>query len=230
MSSPDEGDPAAALIASQREYYDLRAPDFGDATRPDRIVPGFMDPATLRAVVDELAPRGDVLEIACGPGSVTRELVRHADSVTAIDASPRMLERNRTETGARSVRYVEADVFEWQPDRTFDVVFFANWLSHVPPSRFDRFWAVVRSCLGPEGRAGFIDEDDRAQSFDETGVVNGVPVARRTLDDGRWFDIVKVFWQPRDLTARLRTLGWSADVRRVAESFLYGSARPDATL
>jgi SAM-dependent methyltransferase len=229
MANPDGGDPAAVLIASQREYYDLRAPDFGDASRPDRIVPGLMDPATLRAVVDEFAPRGDVLEIACGSGSITRELVRHAASVTAIDASPRMLERNRIETAARTVRYVEADVFDWQPERTFDVVFFANWLSHVPPSRFDRFWDVVRSCLGPDGRVGFIDEDDRAQTFDETDVVDGVPVARRTLDDGRRFDIVKVFWQPRDLMSRLRALGWNADVRRVAGSFLYGTARPDPT-
>jgi hypothetical protein len=56
--------------------------------------------------------------------------------------------------------------------------------------------------------------------------VNGVPIARRTLDDGRRFDIVKVFWEPHDLTSRLEGLGWRADVRRVGDSFLFGTARP----
>jgi len=31
----DDADRLAALIASQREFYDLRAPDFGDESVPD---------------------------------------------------------------------------------------------------------------------------------------------------------------------------------------------------
>jgi ubiquinone/menaquinone biosynthesis C-methylase UbiE len=49
-----------------------------------------------RALVDKFAPTGDVLELACGNGSFTRELVRHARTVTGVDGSPRMLERNRS--------------------------------------------------------------------------------------------------------------------------------------
>ena len=50
-----------------------------------------------------------------------------------------------------------ADLFDWRPARTYDVVFFSFWLSHVPRPRFARFWELVRSCLHDGGRAFLID-------------------------------------------------------------------------
>ena len=117
-----------------------------------------------------------------------------------------------------------ADLFDWAPDRTYDEVFFSFWLSHVPDDRFDDFWDLVRRCLGPGGRVGFIDEDDRAA--EPTREVDGVSVAQRTLADGRTFDIVKVLWHPDELEARLRASGWEIEVRPVGETFLFGSGRP----
>jgi ubiquinone/menaquinone biosynthesis C-methylase UbiE len=83
----DEGDRVAGLITSQREFYDLRAPDFGDETVPDRRVSGYMPSDLGRVLIDDFSPSGDVLELACGSGGFTRELVRHARTVTAVDAS-----------------------------------------------------------------------------------------------------------------------------------------------
>ena len=104
-------------------------------------------------------------------------------------------------------------------------MFFANWLSHVPPSRFEDFWALVARCLKPDGRVGFIDEDDRAIANDHRLQVGDTPAARRTLGDGRTYHVVKVFWHPDQLEARLETLGWTAHVRRLGNTFLYGLAR-----
>ncbi|MDQ1481009.1 MAG: hypothetical protein QOI44_1870 [Actinomycetota bacterium] len=219
----DESTRLAGLIASQREFYDLRAPDFGDDAVPDRRVSGNMAGAVARALVDEFAPTGDVLELACGSGAFTRELVRHARTVTAVDGSVRMLQRNRREVDDSRVTYVNADIFEWQPDRRYDGVFFGFWLSHVPPANFDRFWALVRSSLGPGGRVAFVDEDDRGAMNDDISVVDGVPVASRTLRDGRRFDVVKLYWDPTELQDRLAALGWQVEVRRVGETFVYGS-------
>jgi SAM-dependent methyltransferase len=219
----DKGDRVAGLIESQREFYDLRAPDFGDETVPDRRVSGYMASELARALIDEFAPTGDVLELACGNGGFTRELVRHARTVTAVDGSPRMLERNREEVGDTSVTYVKADIFEWQPDRRYDAVFFGFWLSHVPPVKFDEFWALVRSSLRAGGRVAFVDEDDRGTMNDDIYLVENVPVAPRTLRDGRRFDVVKVYWDPTELQDRLTSLGWQVAVRRVGETFLYGS-------
>jgi len=56
------------------------------------------------------------------------------------------------------VRFLQADIFSWRADRQYDVVFFANWLSHVPPSRFDSFWKTVEAAVKPGGRIFFVDE------------------------------------------------------------------------
>ena len=49
--------------------------------------------------------------------------------------------------------------------------------------------------------------------------------ARRTLSDGRQFDIVKVYWDPADLQARLAELSFDIRIRRVGETFMYGVGR-----
>lgn len=212
------------LLGKQRLYYDERAPDYMDLTKPsDRKVRGWLPDDLGAALIDEFAPVGDVLELACGGGACTRDIVRHATSLTAVDGSPRMIERNRELVNEPKVRYVLADIFEWEPDRTYDAVVFAFWLSHVLPRRFDDFWELVRRCLAPEGRICFIDEDDRGAINDEVTVVDGVPLARRTLADGREFDIVKIFWDPAELERRLRSGGWDVDVRPVGDSFLHGT-------
>lgn len=219
----NERDRMARLIESQRAFYDLRAPDFGDESVPDRRVNGDPPSELGRALIDDLAPTGDVLELACGSGAFTRELVRHARAVTGIDGSPRMLERNRREVDDSRVTYVHANIFDWRPDRRYDAVFFGFWLSHVPPPLFDGFWTVVRSCLRPGGRVAFVDEDDRGAINDEILLRDGVPVARRTLRDGRQLDVVKVYWHPDELEARLRSFDWQVAVRRVGDTCLYGS-------
>jgi hypothetical protein len=53
------------------------------------------------------------------------------------------------------VRFVEADLFTWEPDRRYDVVFMGFWLSHVPAERFESFWALVAAALAPRGRMFF---------------------------------------------------------------------------
>ena len=221
--SEDAPESVDALIAEQKTFYELRAPDFGNASHPDRIGWTSLDPQVLRNVVDEFGPHGDVLELACGTGWLTRELARHADAVTAVDASEAMLDRAK-EIDSDGVRFVHADIFEWTPDRAYDVVWFSNWLSHVPPTRFDAFWSFVASCLKPHGRVGFIDEDERATDNDEMITVGEVPVARRWLRDGSTHRVIKVFWRPEQLAARLEALGWTAQIRRLGESNLYGEA------
>jgi SAM-dependent methyltransferase len=223
---PSYPDSAALLIASQRTYYDERAPDYGNKSKPDRKISGLPPPELCRALIDEFRPEGDVLELACGTGLFTAEIVRHARTLTAVDASPRMLAINRRRCDNPKVTYVNADIFTWQPDREYDAVFFGAWLSHVPPAAFDDFWALVRSCLAPTGRVAFEDEDDRASGHDDRYSVDGIPAARRTLSDGRKFEIVKVFWHPEDLEQRLRSSGWDIKVRRVGDTSMYGAGRP----
>jgi SAM-dependent methyltransferase len=196
-------DRADSLVAKQLRYYRARAAEY-DATSYGAV---SGERASVPAIVDRLGISGDVIELACGTGIWTAELVRHATTLTALDGAPEMLDlaRRRAPTG---VRFEQADLFAWTPTSSWDVVFFSAWLSHVPADRFDGFWSSVAAALRPGGRAIALDELP-ARSFHEDQV-NG-KVAIRTLQDGTKHEIVKVFWEPGALVERLEPLGWRAN-------------------
>ena len=127
----NSGSAQERLLAEQRAYYSALAPEYLDQ---DLDLPGALPAAAeLTRALDSFGPAGSVLELACGPGVWTGQLLRHATDVTAVDASPEMLAiaAGRVPDGA-AVRFVEADLFTWEPDRQYDVVFMGFWLSHVP--------------------------------------------------------------------------------------------------
>lgn len=73
------------LLAEQRAYYSALASEYLDQGLD---LPGA---AELANALEAFRPTGSVLELACGPGSWTPQLLRHASDVTAVDASPEML-------------------------------------------------------------------------------------------------------------------------------------------
>jgi len=223
------------LLEGQLAYYRARAEEYDEwflrRGRHDRGPEWnrrwFSELEEVRRKLDRFGPKGRVLELACGTGLWTVELARHATSVTAVDASPEVLEINRSrlrEAGHEtSVRYVEADLFGWSPDTAYDAVFFGFWLSHVPPERFEAFWGLVRSALGPGGRVFFVDSlgAETADEKERRSRNPRDPTTVRRINDGREFRIVKVFYEPADLERRLAGLGWKASVR-TTEHLLYG--------
>ncbi|HXU56864.1 MAG TPA: class I SAM-dependent methyltransferase, partial [Casimicrobiaceae bacterium] len=50
-------------------------------------------------------------------------------------------------------------------------------------------------------------------------------IVTRKLNDGREFRIVKVFYEPAALAAKLDALGWKADLAQTPHYFIYGEAR-----
>jgi ubiquinone/menaquinone biosynthesis C-methylase UbiE len=224
-------------LAEQLSYYRARAPEYDAwALREGHFDRGarekakwFAEIAALEEALARFRPSGNVLELACGTGQWTERLVRFADEITAVDAAEEVLELNRLRVGDR-VRDVKADVFSWQPDRTYDVVFFSFWLSHVPVERFRQFWDLVGRALTPGGRVFFIDNlaspvaarvDPEHRGPDDRSVV-------RRLSDGRAFRVWKVLHRPRQLVAALSAIGWKATVRRTGDFFLYCEATPRA--
>jgi trans-aconitate methyltransferase len=193
------------LLADQVAYYRARAAEY-DATSYG-VEAGAS--AAVPAIVDGLGIAGDVLEIACGTGIWTVELARRAKTLTALDSAPEMVAIAEDRTASFDVTFINTSVFDWTPDTSYDVIFFAAWLSHVPEDRFEAFWQKVAQALRPGGRVVVVDElPERAhvETWRER------EIARRTLADGSEYDIVKVFYSAAELTERLANLGWATTV------------------
>jgi SAM-dependent methyltransferase len=217
------------LIADQIRYYSERAAEYDETTTPPVKDSLESEELQLETALAGFEPRGKVLEIASGTGKWTRLLARSSSEVTALDASWEMLELSRAKLAHYAhIRYVQADIFNWEPHDRFDVVFFANWLSHVPPSRFDRFWETVRSCLLPSGRVFFLDEETQDEWRREDFLDEMHTLVRRRLRDGRAFEIVKVFYETADLEARLQRLGWRIEVHRAGNMCWGAGLSPEA--
>jgi SAM-dependent methyltransferase len=204
------------LLAEQRAYYRVLAPDYLDQ------VPDLPGGAELADALDAFRPTGSVLDLACGSGTWTPQLLRHASDVTAVDASPEMLAVAASRVpGGAPVRFVEADLFTWEPDRRYDVVFMGFWLSHVPAGRFESFWALVASALAPQGRVFFAD--DRYRTPEELIEGPASSTIQRRTPDGAAFRIVKVPYEPADLERRLRELGWDITVTPTGGPLFWGA-------
>jgi trans-aconitate methyltransferase len=89
-----------------------------------------------------------------------------------------MLAAAAARVGRQRVRFIQADLFTWRPDRRYDVVFIGFWLSHLPGERFESFWSLVADCLKPDGRVFFADDAYRTQDELVEGPWPGVGDAR----------------------------------------------------
>jgi demethylmenaquinone methyltransferase/2-methoxy-6-polyprenyl-1,4-benzoquinol methylase len=200
------------LLDEQVAYYRARAAEY-DATSAPPGDPFASHAEAIRDALRRLAPAGRVLEIAAGTGSWTGVLADIGSDVLVTDASAEMLELARAKVGERSnVRYEVRDAFDLPATHEFDLVAFGFFLSHVPASEFDRFWAGVAETLAPGGRVALVDEG-RHLLWREDWLDERAGIVRRTLTDGTVHRAVKVLWDPAELEARLRDLGWDASVR-----------------
>lgn len=210
--SPEFG----SLLSEQVAFYGAVAGEYEDHALP------VSDGGELSEALDAFRPTGRVLELACGPGVWTGRLLRHAAELTAVDSSPEMLAIASRRVNDERAQFAQADLFDWRPERRYDVVFFGFWLSHVPLDRFASFWSLVADCLEPDGRVFFIDDGYRTAEELVEGEASSTILRR--LNDGTAYRIVKVPHRPADLEGRLRRLGWRATVTPTSGPFFWGTA------
>lgn len=208
------------LLAEQIAYYSARAAEYDATSGPLYAT----TQATLRAALEAFGPKGRVLELACGTGQWTQELAKTADELTAVDASEEMLALNRARVGRRDVRYQQVDLFEWVPDRRYDVVFFSAWLSHVPPVRLSDFWSRVGKALVENGRVFVIDELPAVEAIEDRIANAPAPAVRRRLRGGATYRAVKVLYEPAELERRLAELSWRLHATKVDWRVFYAIA------
>lgn len=213
------------ILNEQMAYYRARAQEYDESIyqvgqfasheQPADEQAAILDQARIR--LEALEPVQDALELACGTGMWAASLLTIAQHVTALDASPEMLERARRKVGDARVRYQQADLFTWEPEQQYDLVFFAFWLSHVPPELLDDFFARVQRAVRPGGQLFIVDQyaplpDDLL--LPQEGIYH-----TRTLQDGRAFKIIKVFYDLEVLEEELAHHGFTVATQKHGDIF-----------
>ena len=227
-------DAADALDAEMIAYYVARAPEYDEwYLRSDRYVHTEIDDAAWTADLD-LAARwleaipmgGDIVELAAGTGWWSRHLATKG-RLTVCDISPEMLglARSRLAGLGLAAQFEVRD--NWaEPDRQVDGLFAGFWLSHVSRERLPAFLSLVNRWLRPGGVFAFMDSRrDRA-----SGAIDHQPPASdvqlRRLNDGRTFQVRKVYYSPAELEDALTEAGFiDARVETSERFFLLGRAR-----
>jgi SAM-dependent methyltransferase len=130
------------------------------------------------AIVDFQSKRGDssaafflpfltremtLLDIGCGPGTITAALAASVKSAIGLDREPKAIARAdqlAQEAGTTNLRFVEADMNALPfADGEIDAVFFHAVLYHLGPAELFSALAEARRVLRPGGLIGVRDSD-----------------------------------------------------------------------
>ena len=139
--------------SAARSYFDRVAGSFGEVALPGRTWEGL-----ARAVL-QLAPRGRYVDLGIGDGLLTLMLAEIAESVTAVDISPKMLDV--TMGRARKLELANIVPVEGRlddlplEDASYDVVVLSQALHHA--DRPERALSEARRILVPGGRVLLLD-------------------------------------------------------------------------
>lgn len=235
------------VIEEQKAYYQARAQEYDEwfyrqgryDHGPEHTRQWETEAEIVRQALTEANLTGQILDIAAGTGIWTQELVKTADHVTALDSSEEMFELNRGRVQSDKVTYTLTDLFYWQPVMLYDAIFMGFWLSHVPSSLLYDFIGTIAGALKPGGKVFFVDSlaeptstardmiDGFVSSLTEREISPGVhenshSVITRRLNDGREFQIVKMFYLSADLAEQFRSYDIHLTIKQTDNFFLYG--------
>ncbi|MEI2579282.1 class I SAM-dependent methyltransferase [Scytonema sp. PRP1] len=218
-------------IQQQITYYSARAEEYDElfyrAGRYDRGEEinqrWFNEVAVVKNALYQIGAVENILELACGTGIWTQKLLKIGKHITALDASQEVIEINRRKLGAANVDYGLVDLFSWEPDAEYDLVFFSFWLSHVPPTLVDSFFAKVYKSVRVGGQVFILDSRFEPTSTAKNHILenNGDIYITRKLNNEQEFKIVKIFYQPEELRDKLTQVGFHADVKVTDNYFIY---------
>jgi demethylmenaquinone methyltransferase/2-methoxy-6-polyprenyl-1,4-benzoquinol methylase len=104
----------------------------------------------------EINPDAKVLDLCCGAGQATQELVKHFQNVTGLDASPIAIQRAKR--NVPQANYVEAFA-EKMPfsDRSFDLVITNTAMHEMDSAQLQQIIEETHRILTPDGQFIIID-------------------------------------------------------------------------
>jgi ubiquinone/menaquinone biosynthesis C-methylase UbiE len=167
---------------------------------------------------------GNCLEIGCGAGRITKQLVQHFDRVTGADISPHQLEYARSHIPSANLTLVKSEGVRLPvPDNAFDAVFSVQVFQHFE-SHNDAFlvFREIHRAMAEGGTlmihlpfyelpslkvAGVIDSiislENRLYSFKAA-------IDRRQIRKGQWKPLMRFLsFNRRQVIHELREIGFS---------------------
>jgi tellurite methyltransferase len=132
---------------------------------------------TLLAALDRFGPsenRRNAVDLGCGDGRDTVELLRHGWRVIAVDAEPAAIERleTRRDLTERAMLTTVCVRFENARWPKVDLVNASFALPLCPPDRFLEVWARIERSLKPGGRFSGQLFGERDDWRGETGITH----------------------------------------------------------
>lgn len=126
--------------------------------------------AALRALIG-VRPEDELLDVACGPGSIALDLAPHVARVTGLDITPAMLDQARAAQAQRGIANADWIVGDAAalpfPDAGFDIVSSGAAFHHFEEP--ERVLAEMARVCRPGGRIVVIDvtpEAAKAEAYD----------------------------------------------------------------
>lgn len=220
-AEPEPRTPVAApATGSMVDYYQARAAEYDDwYLRRGRYERGPIHDAAWNAELDAagrwldgLPIRGRIVELAAGTGWWSPLLAAKGE-LWLSDAAEAPLERARERLVAHGLRAHLHVRDAWAepeaPPAPAAALFAGFWLSHVERDRTAAFLELAGRWLEPGGRLALIDSLPDPQSGAADHPAPAHDRAVRRLDDGRAFEIVKVYRSAAEIAAALEAAGFT---------------------
>jgi SAM-dependent methyltransferase len=132
----------------------------------------------VKMLSSHLKPGMTVLELGCGAGYFTRQLVRSGADVVAIDVSPELLEIARTNCSAPNVQYQIENAYALSyNDAVFDSVVGSSVLHHL---EIEKALRDVHRVLKPAGTIYFTEPN---MLNPQIALQKNIPWIKRKLGD-----------------------------------------------
>ena len=168
----------------------------------DWYLPAALSPLE-RLFFSQIPPGCDVLDLCCGSGHVTKELVSRGYNVTGVDVSSELIQQARRDLPG--VRFAVQDVRDLHLDTRFDAILSTfDSLNHILTlEELQRVFKHVRDLVNPDGLFVFDMNLEEAYSMDlhewsVTSDDNNVTLVRGEYDTATHLAATHLIWFRRD--------------------------------
>ena len=199
------------LIEEMNRYYEARASwhDQYMSYKSNKNMEKQLGP--IIEIIEEKIVGKKVLEIACGTGNWTEVLARRAASEVAVDISPAVLKiAKRKLSGCDNVTFIQGDAYNLDCiGDSFDIIFSADWWSHIPKGILPTFLDSSMKKLNPGSKVITIDMTMGDYFKQEPCYydADNNRISRRGLPDGSEFQVIKNFQEEEEIRLILGDYG-----------------------